>query len=299
MKSKKTKILILGANGLFGSTIFHYLKTSNNYVWAGISSKKDIKYFKKKKVLVFNKINNKKNLNDFLKKLNFFLKVNKFDYIINCMGYTIHQKNINLKDKRIINGYFPNLIADLSYKKNFKFIHLSTDCVFDGKKGNYKETDSANSKSEYAISKKQGEIKNNLNTITLRTSGIGHELYKKNNLLEWFLGQQNKSVFGYKNKYFSGPTTLEVAKILEKIIYNKRFYHGLFHISAKKISKYNLLKVINSVYKKNIKIIPKKTKKMNRSLNSSKLRRIYNYKLKNWNILLKELKGFNEKFLQK
>ena len=110
------------------------------------------------------------------------------------------------------------------------------------------------------------------------------------------MAQKNRSIDGYKNNFFSGPTTLEIGKIIEKIIKSKIFKYGLFHISGKKISKLNLLIKINNVYKNNTKIIPKKTRKLDRSLNSSKFRKMYNYKLKNWNILLKELKRFNEKF---
>ena len=297
MKYKKKNILILGVNGLFGSTIFRYLKSKDFNVWGGISSKKDIKYFNKKEIWHFRKVKNKKTLLRFCSDLEKFLKKNKIAYIINCIGFTIHQKNINYLSKKVINTYFPRSISEISSKYKFKFIHLSTDCVFNGNKGNYIETDTPNDFSEYGLTKRKGEIKDNLNTITLRTSGIGHELYKKNNLLEWFLAQKNKSVNGYVNTFFSGPTTLEIGKIIEKIVNFKIFKYGLFHISAKKISKFNLLIKINNIYKNNTKIIPKKTKKLDRSLNSLKFRKMYNYKLKNWNILLKELQRFNERFL--
>ena len=297
MKFNKSKILILGANGLFGNTIFRYLKSKNFNVWGGISSKKDIKYFNKKKLLFFKKIKTMESLKNFGNSLEGFLMKNNINYIINCIGFTTHQKNINYENKKIINSKFPQLISKISQQYDFKFIHVSTDCVFNGNKGNYVETDKPNDFSEYSLTKRNGEIKDNINTITLRTSGIGHELYKKNNLLEWFLAQKNRSIDGYKNNFFSGPTTLEIGKIIEKIIKSKIFKYGLFHISGKKISKLNLLIKINNVYKNNTKIIPKKTRKLDRSLNSSKFRKMYNYKLKNWNILLKELKRFNEKFL--
>ena len=299
MKLKTNKIFVLGANGLFGSTIFRYLNLNNNNVWGGISSKKDIKYFKNNKIIILPKIKNKITLLDFSKKFENILKLYKFNYVINCIGYTIHQKEVSYSSKKIINTEFPHLLAKLSNYYNFKIIHLSTDCVFNGKKGNYREMDTPNSSAEYGSTKEKGEIKNNSNAITLRTSGIGHELYKNNNLLEWFLSQKNKSVPGYSDMYFSGPTTLEVAKIIQKIINSKIFNFGLFHISAPKISKKDLLIKINNTYKRNIKIIPKKTKGLDRSLNSSKFKKMYKYKLKNWNILLKELKRFNEKFLQK
>lgn len=294
MSLNNYKILILGANGLFGNIIFNYLNKNNFSTWAGLSSKKDIKYFNKRKKIFYKKIFSKKSFKIFSKNIDKNLKKNKFNFVINCIGHTIHQKNISYSKKLLINSYLPRLLSFFALKYNFKFIHLSSDCVFDGKKGNYKETDNPNSNTEYGKSKKFGEILNNLNTITLRTSGIGHSLYKNNCLLDWFLYQKNKKVYGYRNFYFSGPTTLEVAKVIKYIIETKKFKHGLFHISSQRISKLNLLSKLNKIYNNNTIIIPKTVIKIDRSLNSSKFRKIYKYEFKNWNYLINDLKEFNE-----
>ena len=174
-------------------------------------------------------------LKNFGNSLEGFLMKNNINYIINCIGFTTHQKNINYENKKIINSKFPQLISKISQQYDFKFIHVSTDCVFNGNKGNYVETDKPNDFSEYSLTKRNGEIKDNINTITLRTSGIGHELYKKNNLLEWFLAQKNRSIDGYKNNFFSGPTTLEIGKIIEKIISLKYLNMVYFIFPVKKL----------------------------------------------------------------
>ena len=78
----------------------------------------------------------------------------------------------------MINSSLPNFLSNLSIKFSFKLIHISTDCVFDGKKGNYKETSIPNSTDDYGFSKSLGEVYSE-NCITLRTSIIGHELLRK------------------------------------------------------------------------------------------------------------------------
>ena len=125
--------------------------------------------------------------------------------------------------------------------------------------------------------------------MLIRTSIIGHETKNKRGLLEWFL-KQKKSVNGFSKVYFSGLTTLELSKIIyDKVLFNKKLI-GLYHISGKRINKYNLLKKINKIYNKKIKI--KKVNKftIDRSLDCSKFKKKTSYKQKNWDKMIIENK---------
>ena len=155
---------------------------------------------------------------------------------------------------------------------NCKFIQISTDCVFDGDKGNYRETDKPNAVDDYGISKAQGEIVDKIN-LTVRTSTIGHEIETKNGLLEWFLSQKG-FCYGYKRAIFNGFPTFYFAKVLFSILLKKQKLTGILHITGYKINKYNLLKKIKKAYTKKILIKSKSEFKINRSLNNEKFKKI-------------------------
>ena len=169
-------------------------------------------------------------------------------------------------------------------------IHFSTDCVFDGKKGNYKEDDFKNAKDYYGISKGEGEPlqKNNKNCLVLRTSFIGHEIFGSYSLLNWLLNSEIK-IYGFNKCLYNGLTNVEVAKIIHKIIINKHFINGLFNLSGRKISKYSLLKIISKVYSLNKKIEKKEIPEINRTLNNSKFKKFFLYRPKKWNDLIRNL----------
>ena len=170
-------------------------------------------------------------------------------------------------------------------------IHFSTDCVFSGSKGNYKENDLADAHDLYGRSKFLGEVYYS-NTLTLRTSVIGHEIESGHNLLNWFL-KQNKPVTGFKNAIFSGLTTLQIAKILHRFIIPNKRIEGLYHLSGKKINKYDLLKLIKKVYQKDIKINTNHNMIIDRSLNSNALQKITGYKPTSWFKNIKEMFEFS------
>ena len=139
------------------------------------------------------------------------------------------------------------------------------------------------------------KIKKNKNTIIIRSSTLGMEIKNKFGLLEWFLSN-NKSIHGYKNVYFSGPTALELSKIIYKFIITKTIIKkGIYNVSSNKISKFDLLNLIKKVYHKKINIIPSNEIRIDRSLNNKKFMAKTNYKQKNWVTMLKEMKKFYEK----
>ena len=284
----KTKILILGATGMLGSQVCKYFYNKKKYATICVARSR-------KKFTLLNSTGKKKikatflDLQSLKKTKKMILKLQP-DYLINCVGMVKQIMNKqNKKETFFLNTKLPKVLSDLAKSENFKFIHFSTDCVFSGKRGHYRENDVSDYKDYYGKTKYLGE-NDSINTINLRTSIIGHELNTKIGLLEWFL-LSKKKVFGFKNAIFSGLTTLEIAKILEKHIINKNVIKfGTFHISSKPINKYNLLKMISKIYKKNILIVPNYSIKCNRALNSSKFKKITGYNRKNWKEMLIELR---------
>ena len=129
---------------------------------------------------------------------------------------TKHNKNIdNIEETIFINSVFPNVLANICNRKNTRLLQISSDCVFSGNKGMYLENSYRDAEDIYGMTKILGEI-NDFNNLTIRTSTIGHEFYSSNGLLNWFLKQKECS--GFSRAIFSGPTTLELAKIIHKII---------------------------------------------------------------------------------
>jgi dTDP-4-dehydrorhamnose reductase len=283
------KILILGSTGLLGSTLLKYFSKKNNFkCYGAIRKKSDAVKLKYIKDIELYKVDYKKKYS--ITKV--FNKINP-NIIINCVGITkqlVHKNKISEIIR--VNSFLPHFLAQIvNSQKKIRLIHFSTDCVFSGTKGNYKETDLPDAQDIYGRSKLLGEISYS-NTLTLRTSIIGHELQTKHSLLNWFLDQK-KFVEGYKNAFFSGLTTLEIAKVLDRFIISNKKLEGLYHLSGKKISKYNLLNLIKKVYKKDIKININRNIKINRSLNSNSLKIITGYKPSSWNKIIKEMFEFS------
>ncbi len=284
------KILILGSTGMMGSMIVKFLKKDKRFTI--LCTYKD---YKKIKLLNLKKYQKKKlNILEF-KKLNKIIKKYNPDYVINCIGLIKQLCNKkNFKLTKHLNTNFPKKIALLAERNKFKVIHLSTDCVFSGKKGNYIEKEKPDATDIYGKSKFHGECKSKF-VINIRTSIIGQELTTNLSLFNWFLNQ--KKINGYRKAFFSGLTTLELTKIIFKeIVLENKISYGLFHVSGPKISKLNLLKIIKKIYKRKTIINIDNSFKIDRSLNSSKFKNITNFKKKSWLIMIKEFKKFHENF---
>ena len=280
----KKKILILGANGLLGSRIFINLsKIPKLNVVGMVRNKINHPLFKKNTKIISNiDIKNLKKLEDKIRSL-------KPDYIINCIGITNKKINENKNSESVfVNSFLPHYLDRISSEYKFKLIHISTDCVFAGKRKSYSEKNLSDVKDIYGLSKFIGEVKDTKN-LTIRTSIIGHELNEKNGLVEWFLSQ--KKVFGFKNVIYSGVTTNELSEILVQCIMRLDL-KGLYQVSSKPISKYDLLKLIANIYKKNIKIKKNTSVRKKLVLNSTKFTKKTKYRVKSWvkqiNIMKKE-----------
>jgi dTDP-4-dehydrorhamnose reductase len=283
------KILILGGTGMLG---FQLLKTSSNY---------DYQFFTvvRNKLILVEKLPDFPSENIFqiddilnfpeLEKIIFKIKPN---FIVNAIGIVKQAVDNGNYVKNIeINSLLPHKLAEFLQLIDGRLIHISTDCVFDGIKGNYSLNDHSNAIDIYGKSKFLGEISYGRN-VTLRTSIIGHELSQnKMGLLDWFL-TQNESVFGYINAIFSGVTTLELSHIIYGVIINSKIEHnGIFQVATLPINKLELLTKFRKIYNKNIEIISSGDLKINRSLNGNLFNEKFKYNPPNWETMLKELKA--------
>ena len=229
------------------------------------------------------------NLLDFKNLRNKLNKINP-DIVINACGITIRRGADDIVSNTIlINSALPHFLNEWVSLNNKRLIHFSTDCVFSGKKGMYNEEDLKDSIDTYGLTKSVGEVINSSRTLTLRGSMIGRELENKTELLEWFLQQQNNNIKGFSNAIYSGITTVKMAEIVLKIINEFPNLSGLFNITSKPISKYELLSLWNIYFKVNAIIEPDTGYNSNKNLISKRLFKKLKLEQPNWSSLIKQL----------
>ncbi len=286
------KILILGGSGLLGNNMVKYFSNLDKYdVYATMRSSNYLEFFEKdiqSNIYIDIDILDDNALDKLIKKL-------KPDVLLNCVGITNKTKNINSDDKiklLTLNSLFPHRLYKICSNYGVRLIHFSTDCVFSGAKGSYIETDIADSTDLYGRTKLLGELYQP-GSITIRKSIIGHELIRKEGLLNWFLNQKD-NVKGYDKAVFSGFPVNELAFIIEKYIIPNFDLTGLYHISSSPITKYELLKLISKIYLKRIDIIKNESIIIDRSLDSSLFSSLTGYNSKSWPDMIKSMYRFNQ-----
>jgi len=211
------------------------------------------------------------------------------DVVINCIGIV---KQLPAAQNRLasisINALFPHQLAKICRNRNIRFIHVSTDCVFSGKRGCYTEDDLSDADDLYGKTKFLGEV-DYPGCLTLRTSIIGRELESSHGLIEWFLSQEGKTVYGYKKAIFSGLTTNAFSGIIGRIISDCPELRGVVQVASIPISKFDLLTLVKKTYGMNIDIRPDEMVINNRSLNADKFRKETNIKIPSWEYMIDEM----------
>ncbi len=236
------KILVLGCNGMAGHTISLYLKENGHNVFGFDVCKS--KYVDS----VSGDARNTAFIRDLISKGN-------YDSIINCIGILNNNAESNKSLASFLNAYFPHFLAEITDGTDTQIIHMSTDCVFSGKKGNYTEDDFCDGETFYDRSKALGELRDSKN-ITLRNSIVGPDINPNGiGLLNWFL-QQKDEVNGFLKSMWTGQTTLQLAKTMELAAKEKAV--GLYNMVPDfSISKYELLNLFNHYFRNDtIKINP-------------------------------------------
>lgn len=212
------------------------------------------------------------------------------DLVINCIGL-IKQLGHIARDPLFsisLNAMFPHRLSLVCRASKIRLIHISTDCVFSGKKGNYLESDQSDAEDLYGRTKFLGEVAYPPHCVTLRTSIIGQELKTRLGLIEWFLAQ-NEPIHGYKRAIFSGFTADELSRIILRHVIPDSSLNGLYHVSSDPISKYDLLCLARDAFKKEIEIQPDVDFILDRSLDSSRFRQLTGYRPPSWADMIAEM----------
>ncbi len=279
------RVLILGGNGMLGHQLL--ISFQDKYE-VKVTLKNALESYKP--FGIFNSQNSICNL-DVLNYENLGNVISNFnpDIVINCIG--IIKQREEVKDKGLcieINSLFPHKLKAICDKFDVKMIHMSTDCVFSGNKGHYKENDIADAKDFYGRSKYLGELSDN-NLLTIRTSILGLELIHKKSLIEWFLSQSGE-VKGFCNAIYSGLTTFEMARIISSIIDNHQGLTGLLHVSSMPISKYKLLTMLaDNLELTNVRVVEEHNYYCDRSLDSTLFSKFTGYIAPAWELMIEEL----------
>lgn len=245
-KIKKTKkTLLLGSNGMLGNAI-EQVFASNPVIDLYTTSREGNKTEKDISFVVDQSVT--QSLEKILNQL-------QPDYVVNAIGLIRPGKSeTDQYNAFFINSYFPRILSKIVENKKTFFIHVSTDCVFDGKKGDYTESDIPNELGVYGLSKYLGETSGS-KSLTIRTSIIGREKGTTRNLLDWFLSETSPKVTGYRNVIWNGVTTITLSKIISRIIERDlRFERPVIQVASEKISKYDLLHLFKDIFEKNISI---------------------------------------------
>lgn len=282
MEKIRKKILVIGIKGMAGHMIFKYLKETKLFDVYGIA--RNITGDQN----VFNI-----DVSD-IESLEIILKGKEFDSIINCIGILNKDAEDNPSKAIWLNSYFPHYLEAFTKNSSTKIFHISTDCVFSGSKGGYTELDSKDGIGFYAQSKALGEIINDKD-LTIRTSIIGPELNTKGiGLFHWFMSQSLSSKLnGYSKAYWSGITTLELAKVIIEAI--QQDICGLIQIAPnEKIDKFSLICLFNKIYRDE-KVIINPTDKYSVDKSLKSIRYDFDYNVSDYTEMLIEQKKWIEK----
>lgn len=235
-KKKPEQIAVLGSTGMLGYAVSEYFE-------------------KKGYKLICVKRDDFDVLKDPLDKLE--KKIKNADVVINCIGILKPRvASMKAEDIFLVNATFPKNLVKLCKKLNVKCFHITSDCVFSGKKGDYTEDDYFDMYDLYGLSKSAGESSE---CMTIRTSFIGEEIENKYSLLEWARKNKKKSVPGFTNHKWNGMTSVYLAEILEKILREDLYKKGVFHIFSKEeVTKKELLEIISEIYELQLEIVPTK-----------------------------------------
>jgi dTDP-4-dehydrorhamnose reductase len=211
------------------------------------------------------------------------------DAVVNCIG--IIKQLPAAKDpipSLEINALLPHRLFRICRDAGARLVHVSTDCVFSGRKGNYREDDTADADDLYGRTKLLGELQGE-GSVTLRTSMIGREMDRRTGLLEWFLAQRGGTVKGFARAIFSGLTTTQLSRVIAEVLERHRNIAGLWHVAADPIDKFTLLQMIDRAFELGIRIERDESFVCDRSLDGSRFRAATGFRAPAWEEMVREL----------
>lgn len=278
------RILLLGVTGMLGNAVFRvFFADATHQTWGTLRNASALRHFAQKShasLLCGVDVLDQDALTAVIARV-------RPDVVINCVGL-IKQ----LADARApltalpINAMLPHRLALLCELAGARLIHISTDCVFTGRKGLYQESDLSDAEDLYGKSKYIGELHDHPHAITLRTSIIGHELGSNHALVDWFLSEQG-SVKGFTRAIFSGLPTVELARVMKDFVIPHPQLNGLYHVASEPIDKFRLLNLVAAQYGKVIEIRPDDALVIDRSLDGARFSEATGYVAPAWSELIR------------
>lgn len=279
------RLLILGGSGMLGHQLWRGLHAQHD-TWVTlrrpVADFEVHNLFDEAKAIQFDDITDDTALERALGQA-------KPEAVINCVGL-IKQRD-EASDEALtlrVNAEFPHRLAKRCGEAGARLIHFSTDCIFAGTKGNYTESDPPDAADLYGQSKHQGEVAD-AHSVTLRTSVIGHELATNLALLDWFLSQRGQAIKGFTKAIYSGFTTLEMARIADRILTQHTDLSGVWHVASEPISKFGLLELCREKLGWEGVIEPNDEFVCDRSLNADRFNAATGYTPPSWEAMIGEL----------
>ncbi len=280
------RILIVGATGMLGSALHRVLwPDSHHEVWGTIRDNAAKRHFPD---AAHGQLISGIDVLDHDALVGVLRRVRP-DVVINAVGVIKQLASAN--DPLVvlpINAMLPHRLAALCDLAGARMIHVSTDCVFSGRRGNYTESDASDAEDLYGKSKFMGEVHDQSHVVTLRTSGIGHELTTRHGLVEWFLGSHGP-VRGFRRAIYSGLPWVELARVIRLHVLPNGALHGLYHVSSDPIDKYELLRLVAAAYGTTSEITPDDAFVIDRSLDSARFRAATGYMPPSWPDLISSM----------
>jgi len=284
----ESRILVLGGTGMLGHKMFQLLRKRFPETYCTIRG--SIDDFPVRNIDIFHSghVLEHRDFAD-LTKLERLFADHRPQVIVNCVGMIKHRPaSKNPITSIVTNALLPHQLSAICQRWDARLIHFSTDCVFSGNRGCYREDDITDATDIYGRTKSLGELASG-NALTLRTSIIGRELIHSQSLLEWLLAQNHQRVRGFRHALFSGLTTNRLAELVGDLIERHPHLRGLYQVASQTISKFDLLCLLRDTYELDIEILSDDEFFCDRSLRGDKFEAATGYVCPSWRELTVEL----------
>ena len=282
------KILVLGAEGMLGHKMFQLLSQRFQGTWGTVRHAISEPLYQRIPLFGSERVVAGVDAMD-LAAVERRLEEIRPDAVVNCVGVVKQRDEAKDAIPTItLNSLLPHRLAARAARWGGRFVHVSTDCVFSGRRGNYAENDVTDAEDLYGRSKALGEVVRE-GALTLRTSIIGRELANFRSLLEWFLDQEGKNVRGFRRVIYSGVTTNYLANVIGTILTDHPRLSGLYQVVSPPITKHDLLCCLRDAYRLNVEIVPDDSEVSDRSMSGEKFRGATGIPMPRWDSLVAQL----------
>jgi len=277
------RVLVIGATGMFGHAAFGTFAADARFeTWGTLRSDGGKPQFAE---ALRPRLVSGVDATDFGSIIRAFAEVRP-QFVVNAVGIV---KQLSTADDPLValplNALFPHRLAQLCAAAGARLVHISTDCVFAGTRGGYTEADITDAKDLYGRSKAMGEVTDAPHVLTLRTSGIGRELGSQRGLVEWFLHAEGR-VKGFTKAMYSGLPWVEISRVIRDIVVPRPEISGLYHLASAPISKFDLLRLVATEFRKQIEIAPDDGLVLDRTLDGSRFTAATGYHTPAWPALV-------------